>query len=191
LPTQLWTNDSAFYLPLIGCAIGVVALPRRSGAGIAVAVFAFLTFQHSATWSSPVALFGPVAARYGTFDPRALNRLAHAYFDAKDDRSAASTFIELDELHPEFPYNRAQRAWAFSFVGAAAGAEDVLTRCLEASDRDCAVGFCRDVLRQRVRASAFGAKVRGDIVALARPALTPSELAAAEAIELPIPLSRP
>src|SRR5436190_1722429 len=112
LPTWHWTADSYFYLPLIGVVFliaGVssrLALDRVTALWVIVPVFAFLSYQQTFTWSSGTATFGPVAAYYAD-DPRPLNRLAFAYLFENRPDEAAELFVKLDDLTPDFEFNRA------------------------------------------------------------------------------------
>jgi hypothetical protein len=102
LPTQHWTADSYFYLPLVGVTLAfatIVARPWEDLAGfqfVALAL-AVLSFVQVRTWWGAVAMFAPVAARY-TDDPRPESpRYACAHGNAARPR------LRLRRPRPELP----------------------------------------------------------------------------------------
>ncbi len=153
LPTQHWTADSYFYLPLVGVTLAfatIVARPWEDLAGfqfVALAL-AVLSFVQVRTWSGAVAMFAPVAARY-TDDPRPLNRLAYAYAHENDPASAARAYVDLDQSFPDFPFNRGERAWAYAFVGDVRGSDAVFERCIDADDAECAARLFVEMVARR------------------------------------------
>ena len=142
LPTWHWTADSYFYLPMVGVVIGLaVALerawsPKWAAAWALVPLLAVLSYQQSYTWSSGSATFGPVAAHYAD-DPRPLNRLAFAYLFENNPDAAAPLFVKLELMAPEFPYNRAHRAWAAYRLGNKDLGDRVARRCEAERDAQC------------------------------------------------------
>jgi hypothetical protein len=142
LATQHWTADSYFYLPMVGLTIAfaaaVVQVWRRGRlvAWPIVPVLAVLSFQQAWTWSSGSATFGPVAAHYRD-DPRPLNRLAFAYLYENNPDAAAPLFVRVEEMAPDFPYNRSKRAWAAYRLGNKELGDRVVKRCEAEHDAQC------------------------------------------------------
>lgn len=169
LPTQHWTADSYFYLPLVGVTLAFATIVARawadlSGFQFVALALAVLSFIQIRTWSGAVAMFAPVAARYAG-DPRPLNRLAYAYAHENDRASAARAYVELDESFPDFPFNRGERAWAYAFLGDLHGSDAVFARCIEAGDDECAARlFVEMVARRR-----SPARVEPELLAAAYP----------------------
>jgi hypothetical protein len=114
-------------------------------------------------------MFQPVAEHY-VDDPRPLNRLAFAYAHEGNAAAAARTYIELDQIFPDFPYNRGDRAWAYAYVGDSIGSEAVGARCVEAGDGDCAARLFMDVLSRRRNAN----QVTRELLAAAYPLAAPT-----------------
>jgi hypothetical protein len=157
LPTWHWTADSYFYLPLVGVVFLIAGagarmnLERVPALWAIVPLFAFLSYQQTFTWSSGPATFGPVAAYYAE-DPRPLNRLAFAYlFDNRGDE-AAELFVRLDDMAPDFEFNRAQRAWAAYRRGESSRGDAIVTRCVVAADTSCLTAFWNDVMNGGIQA---------------------------------------
>jgi protein O-mannosyl-transferase len=153
LPTQHWTADSYFYLPLVGVAVGFATVVARwwtdlSGFAFVALAFAIVSFVQVRTWTGAVAMFAPVAAAYPD-DPRPLNRLAYSYAHQGDALAAARAYVELEETFPEHPYNRGERAWAYAFLGDRAKGDAVLRRCAEIGDTECTGRLFVDVVTRR------------------------------------------
>lgn len=153
LPTQHWTADSYFYLPLVGVAIGFATLvargwPDLSGFAFVALALAIVSFVQVRTWTGAVAMFAPVAAAYPD-DPRPLNRLAFAYAHENDFVSAARAYVDLEETFPEHPYNRGERAWAYAFLGDFRQSDGVLRRCAELGDAECTARLFVDLVARR------------------------------------------
>jgi hypothetical protein len=153
LPTQHFTADSYFYLPLVGVAMALAAIGARrwerlAGIEFVALALAVLSFTQTRTWSGAVAMFGPVAAHYAD-DPRPLNRLAFSYAHENDQPAAARAYVELDETFPDYTYNRGERAWAYAYLGDLRRSDAVLLRCVELHDGDCAARLFVDVARRR------------------------------------------
>jgi hypothetical protein len=143
LPTWHWTADSYFYLPMAGVAMATAAALHRvwrpaftAAAWMLVAVLAVLSYRQAWTWSSGSATFGPVAAHYAS-DPRPLNRLAFAYLYENNPDAAAPLFVKLERMAPDFPYNRAQRAWAAYRLGDRELGDRVKRKCEALGDSQC------------------------------------------------------
>ncbi len=175
LPTQHWTADSYFYLPLVGVTIGVATMtarhwPELAGFQYAALALAVLSFVQTRTWSGAVAMFRPVADRY-VEDPRPLNRLAYAYAHENQPAAAARAYVELDEIFPEHPFNRGERVWAYAFLGDPARSEAVLQRCIALDDAECAARPFFDVLGRRRRARDLSPDVLAAAYPVAAPAL--------------------
>ena len=151
LPTWHWTADSYFYLPLIGVVFLIAGVGRRLALErvtvlfVIVPLLGFLAYHQTFTWSSGTATFGPVAAYYAD-DPRPLNRLAFAHLYAGEPDQAAELFVKLDEMAPDFEFNRGQRAWAAYRRGESASGDAIITRCIVAGDNACLASFWNDVL---------------------------------------------
>lgn len=142
LPTWHWTADSYFYLPMVGVVIAVAVTLERlwrpgfAAAWVLVAILAVLSYRQAWTWSSGPATFGPVAAHYPR-DPRALNRLAFAYLYDDQPDAAAPLFVKIEQLAPDFPYNRAHRAWAAYRLNEMELGDRVKKRCEAEGDAQC------------------------------------------------------
>jgi len=153
LPTQHWTADSYFYLPLVGVTLAFATIVTRAWTDLAGFQFvalalAVLSFVQIRTWSGAVAMFAPVAARY-VDDPRPLNRLAYAYAHENDPMSSARAYVDLDQSFPDFPFNRGERAWAYAFLGNLEGSDAVFARCIEAGDDECAARLFVEMVARR------------------------------------------
>lgn len=153
LPTSHWSADSYFYLPLVWVTFALaIVVPRHwpglTGFPMIAAALAVLSIVQTRTWSSPVATFAPVVARYPD-EPRALNRLAFAYGDEQNSFMSARTFVEIEERFPDFPFNRGQRASSYYQLGDRPRADAILARCVALDDVDCAFRFWLDVLGGR------------------------------------------
>ena len=64
LPTQHWTADSYFYLPLVGVTVAFATIVARRWTNLAGFAFvalalAVVSFVQVRTWSGAVAMFGP------------------------------------------------------------------------------------------------------------------------------------
>lgn len=142
LPTWHWTADSYFYLPMVGVAIAFAAAitpvwrPAFGAAWIVIGVFAVLSYRQAWTWSSGSATFGAVAEHYAT-DPRPLNRLAFAYLYENNPDAAAPLFVKVERMAPDFPYNRAQRAWAAYRLNDRELGDRVKQKCEALGDVQC------------------------------------------------------
>ncbi|MBY0274073.1 hypothetical protein K2Z84_01935, partial [Candidatus Binatia bacterium] len=175
LPTQHWTADSYFYLPLVGVALGfatVVARWWRDLAGFAFVALAFaiVSFVQVRSWSGAVAMFAPVAAVYPD-DPRPLNRLAFAYAHQNDFVAAARAYVELEETFPDHPYNRGERAWAYAFLGDLPRSDAVLRRCAALGDAECAARLFVDVVARRRDPRSVGPQLLAPTYEVAAPEL--------------------
>ncbi len=153
LPTQHWTADSYFYLPLVGVAIAFATIVARwwtdlAGFQLVALGLAVVSFVQARTWSGAVAMFAPVAAHY-VDDPRPLNRLAFSYAHENDLGAAARTYVELEETFPDYPFNRGERAWAYAYLGDLRRSDAVLRRCIELADAECAARLFVDVVARR------------------------------------------
>jgi hypothetical protein len=182
LPTQHWTADSYFYLPLVGVTLAFATIVARgwedlAGFQLVALALAVLSFVQIRTWSGAVAMFAPVAARYAD-DPRPLNRLAYAYAHENDRASAARAYIDLDESFPDFPFNRGERAWAYAFVGDLRGSDAVFARCIEAGDDECAARLFVEVVARRRSPRQVDRELLAAAYPVAAPAL-PRRLGAA------------
>lgn len=149
LPTQHFTADSYFYLPLVGVALGVATIgarawPDLTGAQFVALALALVSFVQTRTWSGAVAMFAPVASHYPD-DPRPLNRLAYAYAHERRFADAAQAYVELDETFPDHPFNRGERAWAYAFLRNFRASDAVLRRCVALGDAECAARLYVDV----------------------------------------------
>lgn len=142
LPTWHWTADSYFYLPMVGLVIALAVTiapvwrPAFAAAWVLVAILAVLSYRQAWTWSSGSATFGPVAAHYPT-DPRPLNRLAFAYLYENDPDAAAPLFVRVERMAPDFPYNRAHRAWAAYRLNDRELGDRVKKKCEALGDTQC------------------------------------------------------
>jgi hypothetical protein len=174
LPTQHWTADSYFYLPLVGVTLAFATIVARSWEDLAGFQFvalalAVLSFVQVRTWSGAVAMFAPVAARY-VDDPRPLNRLAYAYAHENDPMSAARAYVDLDQSFPDFPFNRGERAWAYAFLGDLTGSDAVFARCIEAGDDECAARLFVEMIAGRRSPQ----RVEPELMAAAYPVAAPT-----------------
>lgn len=173
LPTQHWTADSYFYLPLVGVTIGVATIgarhwPDLAGFQYVALALAVLSFVQTRTWSGAVAMFRPVADRY-VDDPRPLNRLAYAYAHENQPAAAARAYVDLDEIFPEHPFNRGERVWAYAFLGDLERSNDVVRRCVALDDAPCAARLFEDVVAGRRRSR----DVAPELLAAAYPVAAP------------------
>jgi hypothetical protein len=173
LPTQHWTADSYFYLPLVGVTIGFATIVARqwtdlSGFQLVALGLAVLSFVQTRTWSGAVAMFRPVAEHYFD-DPRPLNRLAFSYAHENDQLAAARTYVELEETFPDHPFNRGERAWAYAYLGDLPRSEAVLMRCVELDDGECAARLFVDVVTRRRNPN----RVSRELLAAAYPVAAP------------------
>jgi hypothetical protein len=165
LPTAHWSADSYFYLPLVWVTLALATIVPRYWPGLVgfpliAAGLAMLSIVQTRTWSSPVATFAPVVARYPD-EPRALNRLAFAYAE-QNPLMSSRTFVEIEERFPDFPFNRGQRATSFMNLGDRRRADAVFARCVALNDAECAFRFWIDVLNgQRRTRDASAALVGG------------------------------
>lgn len=153
LPTQHWTADSYYYLPLVGVALGFATVVARcwmdlSGFPLVALALAIVSFVQVRTWSGAVAMFAPVAALYPD-DPRPLNRLAFAYAHEGNPVASARAYVELEETFPEHPYNRGERARAYAFLGDLPRSDAVLRRCAALGDAECTGRLFVDVVTRR------------------------------------------
>ena len=153
LPTQHFTADSYFYLPLVGVALAIATIvaprwERLRGVELVALGLAVLSCTQARTWSGAVAMFGPVAAHYAD-DPRPLNRLAFAYAHEHNEAAAARAYVELDGAFPDFPFNRGERAWAYAYLGDLRRSDAMLARCAEMHDAECAARLFADVVARR------------------------------------------
>lgn len=175
LPTQHWTADSYFYLPLVGVALGFATVVVRwwtelFGFALVALAFAIVSFVQVRTWSGPVAMFAPVAAVYPD-DPRPLNRLAFAYAVEGNAVASARAYVELEETFPEHPYNRGERAWAYAFLGDLPKSDAVLRRCAELGDAECTGRLFVDVVSRRRDARSVSPQVLAATYEVAAPQL--------------------
>ena len=175
LPTQHWTADSYFYLPLVGVAIAaatILARPWRHLAGFAYVALALavLSFVQTRAWSGPVAMFRPVADRY-VDDPRPLNRLAFAYLQENQPVAAARAYVDLDETFPDHPFNRGERAWAYALLGDLERSDEVYRRCVALGDAECASRLFFDVLGGQRRARDVSPELLAAVYPVAAPVL--------------------
>lgn len=176
LPTQHWTADSYFYLPLVGVTIGVATIGARHWPGLAgfqyvALALAVLSFVQTRTWSGAVAMFRPVADRY-VDDPRPLNRLAYSYAHENQPVAAARAYVDLDEIFPEHPFNRGDRVWAYAFLGDVEGSNAVVRRCIALDDAPCAARLFEDVVAGRRRSRDVTPELLAAAYPVAAPALT-------------------
>jgi hypothetical protein len=175
LPTQHWTADSYFYLPLVGVTIGVATIvaphwKHLAGFQYVALALAVLSFVQTRTWSGAVAMFRPVADRY-VDDPRPLNRLAYAFAHENQPAAAARAYVDLDEIFPEHPYNRGERVWAYAFLGDLGRSEQVLRRCIALDDAECAARPFLDVVGRRRRARDLDPEILAAAYPVAAPVL--------------------
>lgn len=175
LPTQHWTADSYFYLPLVGVTIGVATIVARrwkhlAGFQYVALALAVLSFVQTRTWSGAVAMFRPVADRY-VEDPRPLNRLAYAYAHENQRIAAARAYVDLDETFPEHPFNRGERVWAYAFLGDLEGSNAVVRRCVALDDAPCAARLFEDVVAGRRRSRDITPELLAAAYPVAAPAL--------------------
>ncbi len=106
VPISDVSAERRLYLPFLGLTLIVLELLRRFksssaiGAGVAVlTVCSVLTYQRSAVWASPVALWQDAAEK----SPRKYRphfQLASAYFESGDCAPAARAFEEASRLAP-------------------------------------------------------------------------------------------
>jgi hypothetical protein len=174
LPTQHWTADSYFYLPLVGVALGFATVVARwwidlSGIQFIALALAVVSFVQTRTWTGAVAMFAPVAAYYSD-DPRPLNRLAYSYAHENDFASAARAYVELEETFPDHQYNRGERAWAYAYRGDLGQSDALLLRCAALGDADCTGRLFVDVVTRRRNA----ASVPRELIAATYPVAAPS-----------------
>ena len=175
LPTQHWTADSYFYLPLVGVALGFATVVARwwtdlAGFQMVALAFAIVSFVQVRTWTGAVAMFAPVAAVYPD-DPRPLNRLAFAYGNEGDAVASARAYVELEETFPEHPFNRGERAWAYAFLGDLPKSDAVLRRCVELGDAECTGRLFVDVVTRRRAARSVSPQLLAATYEIAAPQL--------------------
>jgi protein O-mannosyl-transferase len=145
-----WITDAGLYLPLVGITLVLATIipkywPELAGLPMLVPVLAILSWSQSLIWADPNAALAAIVAQYPD-EPRALNNLAFAELGEPDRvGSAVQAFVNLDQSFPDFPSDRGQRAWAYSYLGDHARSGAIVEGCVRDHDVQCAFYFWVDL----------------------------------------------
>lgn len=140
----------SFYLPLAFAALLLATVGARHWRGLfgaewVAVTLAVLSVMQLGVWSSPVAMFAPVAARYPD-DPRAIGRLAFAYGEERKHAMAVRTFADLETRFPDFRFDRGRQSSSFARMGDRRRADGIVLDCVRERDVDCAMAYWKDIV---------------------------------------------